>query len=237
MTAIRAGIEQLLIFIDENPHEGRILIVDCLRGDDATLARRAEVLDHLAEAVHCGRRQARAPSCLTKINARGAVGAVLTILHAHLTTAPDAPLAPLAGQLTGMVILPYQGPVAATRQIRRPMPDTALRAAQQQALANLDIRITDRTVRVLRALAAQHGQGRGLSNRQIADHAGINDQGQCSKLLARLARHGLIENTHRGAHRTGQANAWKLTVKGAGLEWATRDRGHRDRQPNPAGIG
>jgi len=221
--AIRAGIEQLLIFLDENRSLATPLLLDSLRVGDQLLARRAQVLEHLTDAVHRGRQHARAPACLTRTNAQGAVGAVLFILHARLTTEPDAPLAPLVGELTGMVILPYQGPVAATRQIRRATPKAALRGAHADVLAKIDVRITHRTVRVLRALAEQDdGRGPGLSNRQIADRAGITDQGQASKLLARLARHGLIVNARRGAHRTGQANAWRLTVKGAQTEWATR---------------
>jgi DNA-binding MarR family transcriptional regulator len=35
----------------------------------------------------------------------------------------------------------------------------------------------------------------GVSNREIGEYAGINDQGQVSKLLARLEEHGLVENT------------------------------------------
>lgn len=85
-------------------------------------------------------------------------------------------------------------------------------------LGNIDVRITRRTVRVLRALASHPGS----SNRQTAEYAGITDQGQCSKLLARMARRGLIANARPRAHRTGQANAWKLTVKGAHVEWASR---------------
>lgn len=220
--AIRAAIEQLLVFIEKNPSQGRLLIVDSLRGDDTLLARRARVLDHLIDAVDRGREHARAPSCLTRTDAHGAVGAVLSILHVRLITEPDAPLAPLAGKLTGMVILPYQGPVAASRQTRRPTPRASVAAERVEMLAEAGVRLTYRTVRVLRALAAQGGTGAGLSNRQVADHAGIADQGQCSKLLSRLARHGLIENTRRNAAREGQANAWKLTVKGARLEWATR---------------
>jgi hypothetical protein len=36
----------------------------------------------------------------------------------------------------------------------------------------------------------------GPSNREISEHAGVNDQGQISKLMpARLEEHGLVENT------------------------------------------
>ena len=47
----------------------------------------------------------------------------------------------------------------------------------------------------------------------MAAAAGIADQGQISKLLARLQTLGLIENTG-GNHAKGEPNAWHLTDKG-----------------------
>ena len=56
----------------------------------------------------------------------------------------------------------------------------------------------------------------GLSNRAIGDLSGIKDQGQISKLLARLSELGLIANVGAGqAH--GAANAWRLEPGGAQL--------------------
>jgi hypothetical protein len=43
--------------------------------------------------------------------------------------------------------------------------------------------------------------------------AGIADQGQISKLLARLHSLGLLENTG-GDHAKGEPNAWHLTARG-----------------------
>ena len=51
------------------------------------------------------------------------------------------------------------------------------------------------------------------SNREIADAAGISDEGQTSHLLRRLARRGLIEKvTPRSGSR--RENAWLLTPCG-----------------------
>jgi DNA-binding PadR family transcriptional regulator len=46
-----------------------------------------------------------------------------------------------------------------------------------------------------------------------ASEAGIGDEGQASKLLKRLAARGLIEDT--GTRAPGEANAWRLTERGA----------------------
>jgi DNA-binding MarR family transcriptional regulator len=75
------------------------------------------------------------------------------------------------------------------------------------------MRLTYRTIRVLAAIAAQAD----LSNSEVAERAGITDQGQVSKLLARLSRLGLIENTGAGQAR-GTANAWRLTREGRKLQ-------------------
>jgi DNA-binding IclR family transcriptional regulator len=56
------------------------------------------------------------------------------------------------------------------------------------------MRLTYRTARVLEILAEQPG----LSNRKLAEQAGIADQGQVSKLLGRLQRLGLVQEQGPG---------------------------------------
>jgi DNA-binding IclR family transcriptional regulator len=84
------------------------------------------------------------------------------------------------------------------------------------------MRLTYRTVGVLAAIAAQPR----LSNRQISQHAGVIDQGQISRLLSRLARLQLIENTGEGWSK-GAADAWRLTHRGEAVERTIR----RERLP------
>jgi DNA-binding MarR family transcriptional regulator len=76
-------------------------------------------------------------------------------------------------------------------------------------LQELGIRPTYRTLRVLTAIAEHPGS----SNREVADSAGVLDEGQISKLLKRLESLGLIENTGEG-QAEGKANAWRLTAEG-----------------------
>ena len=75
------------------------------------------------------------------------------------------------------------------------------------------MRLTYRTVRVLMAIDSLGGRGSHPSNRQVATAAGISDQGQISKLLARLQALGLIGNAG-GDHAKGEPNAWALTSRG-----------------------
>ena len=70
--------------------------------------------------------------------------------------------------------------------------------------------MTYRTARVLECIERQPA----ASNRDVADNAGVKDPGQISKLLARLERLGLVENTGEGAHAKGEPNAWALTPLG-----------------------
>jgi DNA-binding MarR family transcriptional regulator len=71
------------------------------------------------------------------------------------------------------------------------------------------MRFTYRTMRVLMAVAEQPGS----SNRAVGETAGIGDQGQASKLLARLHKLDLIEN-QGGDPARGEPNAWTLTTTG-----------------------
>ena len=77
------------------------------------------------------------------------------------------------------------------------------------------MRRTYRTWQVLGAISdlTCARPGAGPSNREIAAAAGIEDEGQTSRLLKRLEGHCLIENTGVG-HARGGANAWGLTVEG-----------------------
>lgn len=77
------------------------------------------------------------------------------------------------------------------------------------------MRLTYRTLQALSAIAADPG----ASNRQVAEHVGIHDQGQISKLLTRLHNLGLIDNTGQG-QPNGEPNAWTLTPHGQQVQQA-----------------
>jgi hypothetical protein len=81
------------------------------------------------------------------------------------------------------------------------------------------MRLTYRTVRVVVSVASNPG----ASNREIGLASDIQDQGQISKLLTRLSRLGLIENSGAGLTR-GAPNAWILTGKGHDVERAIVER-------------
>ncbi|HST56338.1 MAG TPA: helix-turn-helix domain-containing protein, partial [Solirubrobacteraceae bacterium] len=133
----------------------------------------------------------------------------------------DEPLAGLLGPLMSMIVLPYLGPAAAQKELSRPAPAAAGGASSKHGgrdpLEALEMRLTYRTLRVLAAVAARPG----ANNREIADEAGIVDQGQASKLYARLERLGLIHNTGPQLRR-GASNAWRLTANGQRVQETLR---------------
>jgi AcrR family transcriptional regulator len=127
---------------------------------------------------------------------------------------PPRLLLSLLNPLMGMIVLPYLGAAASEREQRRPAPRARRPTAPRvDPLRELDMRLTYRTVRVLLAIDSLGGRGSHPSNRQVATAAGISDQGQISKLLARLQALGLVGNAG-GDHAKGEPNAWALTPRG-----------------------
>ncbi len=215
---IRAGLEELLGFLDEEPAMGALCVVDSLSAGPVAGERRGEILGALVDAVHEGRREARGASKPTRLVAEGAVGAVLSMIHTRLQGPSPPRLRGLLNPLMSIIVLPYLGARAAERELRRPIPRArAIPRSHSDPLRDLDMRLTYRTVRVLIAVASQPG----ASNRQVATAAGISDQGQISKLLRRLETLGLLANSG-GDHARGEANAWVLAAKGEEVERAIR---------------
>jgi AcrR family transcriptional regulator len=220
---IRAGLSALLESLESDPASGRLLIVESLAAGSGAFERRREVLAEIATAIEEGRTERKASLDLPALTAEGIVGGVLSVLHARLAGANagehlDAnarSLLDLEGPLMGMIVLPYLGPAAARKEIEQTPPKQTVKhpIARTNPLQDLPMRFTYRTIRVLMSIAELSEQGAYPSNRAVGEHAGIGDQGQASKLLARLHKLGLIEN-QGGDPRRGEPNAWILTTTG-----------------------
>jgi AcrR family transcriptional regulator/DNA-binding MarR family transcriptional regulator len=218
---IRAALIALLEFLDDEPGMGRLVIVETLGAGPRALERRARVLAQVIAIVDEGRLEAKRSDGPPPLTAEGVVGGVFSLVHSRLLEGRDGPLVGLVNPLMAMIVLPYLGQTAARKELQRPVPKASNKSRRNgpDPLRELPMRLTYRTVRVLMAVAALGGQGSYPSNRQVADAAGIKDQGQISKLLARLKGLGLIEQTRRGPARGGP-NAWALTAKGREVEGA-----------------
>jgi AcrR family transcriptional regulator len=225
---VRAALVEVLAFCEEQPPAARVLLVESLAGGALLSARREEVHKRLVGAIDEGRKglsRSTAPPALT---AEGVVGGVLSVLAGRLggvgsSNGKRPDLLSLTSSLTSMIVLPYLGAGAARKEAARPAPQrVASSSAPDRRDGALDLRdagmrITYRTLRVLLSVD-EHPDG---SNRLIGESAGMHDQGQISKLLARLARIGLIENTHAHPGK-GAPNSWALTEKGRRIAEAMR---------------
>jgi AcrR family transcriptional regulator len=216
---VRAGLELILCLLDREPALARVCVLQALRAGPLVLEHRRETLGRLAAVLDEGRDEGSRAGEWTPLTAEGLVGAAFWIVSGRVAQRDRRePLVGLLGELMGMIALPYLGAATARREQARSVRGTSavagrtpalLASAQSDPLQEIPMRLTYRTARVLRGIAERPG----ISNREIAEHAGIQDQGQVSKLLARLERLGLTANTGAG-HAKGAANVWRLTVLG-----------------------
>ncbi len=221
---VRGGLGVILGFFDREPALARVCLVHSQQGGPGLLARREEAFARLAVVIDGARGEsARAAGC-SPLTAEGLVGAAFGIVYARVARGGPRPLVNLLGELMGMIVLPYLGPGAARREQHRSAPGpvsatggnpSVFLAARRDPLGEVRMRLTYRTAQVLECIAGEPG----ISNRVVAERAGVSDQGQISKLLARLERLGLLANTGEG-HAKGEPNAWTLTA--LGLEVARR---------------
>ena len=221
LDAIKAGLAAFLRFLEDEPVLGGLIVFHSLGGGPQVLRRRMHVLGTIAAAVDRGREEVppgkHRPSTVI---AEGVVGAVLAIVQNRMLAEAEerreqGPLIGLFGSLTSMIVLPYLGATVARRELSRPAPRPRLGAGRLSpdgtVSPELDtsVRLTYRTARVLRAIADYPG----ASNREVAERAGIVDQGQVSKLLSRLEARELIVKMGEGRTR-GAPNSWRLSERG-----------------------
>jgi AcrR family transcriptional regulator/DNA-binding MarR family transcriptional regulator len=213
---VRGALWAILCFFDREPALAHVCIVESRRGGGIALAYRQRIIEGLAGTIDEGRGEGSRANDAVSLTAHGVVGGISEVLYSCLLKAPGEPLSGLLGELMGMIVLPYTGPAAAQREQARPAP--ALEPAKPidrrrtmgdegDSVVVLPMRLTYRTASVLQALAERPGQ----SNREVADLVGISDQGQASKLLARLAHLGLLVNDEAAK---GERNKWTLTPTG-----------------------
>ncbi len=219
---IRGGLWRILAFFDREPALARVCVVQALRAGPVALERREETLARIATVVDEGRIEGARGEGLTPLTAEGLVGAAFAIVYPRLSHRDGEPLTGLLGELMAMIVLPYLGPAAARHERTRQAPAAptvapgvrdAAPSSAGDPLADVNMRLTHRTARVLEGIAELGGRGSDPSNREVATFAGVTDPGQISKLLRRLERLGLLVNTGAG-HAKGEPNAWTLTAKG-----------------------
>jgi AcrR family transcriptional regulator len=217
---VRAVLVVLLALLERDPILAKVVFVEALGAGPRVLERRAEVLDRVAELIDEGRVGSSAAGVLPSLTAAGVVGAAFSMVHARLVKRdPEPSLMELVNPVMAMVLLPYRGGEASARELARPVPELPVFAgasggglpdARERRTAQplRPVRVTERTCSVL----ASVGERPGANNRQVAAGAGVDNEPQISRLLARLQEHGLVENRGGGS---GLPKSWWLTDSGA----------------------
>ncbi len=230
---VRAALAGLLGLLEDEPELARVCVIEALAAGPLVLARRGEIMNELSAALGDGAPQPRRGAEMPLLTAEGVVGGAFSVIHARLLEqahdlmAGAGPsqgsggeasraLIGLHGQLMALIALPYLGPSAAGEELTRQPPELESRervgprpdTGAGRLLERLDMRLTYRTVRCLMFVA----ENPGCSNREIARGAEMADEGQASKLLARLTKLDLIANSQ--AHGPGYPNRWTLTTRG-----------------------
>jgi AcrR family transcriptional regulator len=221
---LRAALTALLEFLEREPQAGAVVASYLVGCGPESPELRMRVLDLLGGVVEEGRIEAGVRHEPGPLTAEFLVGGALSVLYARLRS-PQPKLMALTSPLMWTIVLPYRGPAAASRELKRRTPTrretrSAVGVASvDDSLGTLQMRLTYRTGRVLEIIAATPGQ----SNNYVGEQAGITDPGQISKLLTRLTRLTLVVNLGPG-HELGGPNAWWLTPAGEELESAIRRR-------------
>jgi hypothetical protein len=215
---VRCGLVALLGFFDDHPSWARLLLLEGAVSADVTFECRRQLHDVLTRLLnhHQPTGISAESAMLTPALADElVVGGVFSVIGTSLLDDRAGKLVELAPSLMAFIARPYLGQAAANAELAgtpQPPADGASPPAQ------LPVRPTRRTLLVLRAIA----QAPRSNNREVAYAAGISDEGQASKLLARLDHRGVIENVGIGAAR-GEPNAWLLTASGRRIVEALGD--------------
>jgi AcrR family transcriptional regulator len=218
---LRAALVLLLERLDGESHVARFCLIETPRAGGLLAERHRDVREVLAGAIEQSASRAKQAVLPPPLTAQGVVGGALSVIHGRLLDGSHT-LVELTGPLMAMILHPYLGAKVARRELDRPTPSALGPSARAAAdpFKGLPIRFTYRTARVLATIA----HSPGASNRHVAVSSGIADDGQVSRLLARLARSELIVN-HGQGHAKGEPNAWRLTGRGAAIHAAIAQQG------------
>jgi AcrR family transcriptional regulator len=209
---VRAGLCAVLMLIDDDLELARLCVEHALKSP-TTLNGHADQLIRLIDEGRGATRASRKPPAFA---AQGVLGGAAGLIYARLIERDPRSFREPLNPLMSIVVLPYLGQSAADRELTRSVPKRPFASPKpmrtHSPVLDFKMRLTYRTLRVLEIIADESG----LSNMEVGERAGISDQGQTSKMLARLSHLGLTKNTGEG-QPMGEPNAWSLTARGEEL--------------------
>ncbi|HEX3509824.1 MAG TPA: TetR family transcriptional regulator [Solirubrobacteraceae bacterium] len=212
LARVRDALQTLLETLDRDPPLATLLFLEAQRGGPQVQERRAHVQELLMLIVGGGR--SASPTALPALSDEIVVGGAVTVIRARLSRPTHPPLLSLLNDLIAVLAHTYL-------DRESPVPESAMapvaRSGHERTRhASPPRRLTQRTLRVLAAIAEQPG----ATNREVSEAAGITDQGQICRVLQRLQASQLIVN--QGKPGVGVPNAWHLSAQGEHMRHTTR---------------
>jgi AcrR family transcriptional regulator len=218
---IRAALEAALRFLEHDRQIASLLFLEAPKAGPAVEERRRHIMQVLRVVIDSGRSGGVAASSPPHGTSEVVVEGMIAVVRSRVAQREPVELLGILNPLMSVLTYSYLGSNAANRELAQtvaspPATQDGDREAMNGHLTSIPMRLTYRTARVLGAIA----QNPGGRNRDVAGAAGITDQGQVSRLLARLVGFGLIHNV--GDKGRWTPNGWALTPRGEEVEHALR---------------
>jgi len=119
---LRAGLEELLRFVAEEPDAAAVLVVEARAACPAALTRRDELLDHFAACLDIQiRGELPKSSPPPAIASAGVVGGIEALLYSRLNREEIADLEGLLPSLMYFAVLPFEGHEVASEELAVPV--------------------------------------------------------------------------------------------------------------------
>jgi len=119
---VRAGLEELLCFVVEEPDAAASLVVEARAACPAALSRRDDLLDHFAACLDSQIRD-ELPGGYppAAIAAAGVVGGIEALLYSRLNKEETSSLESLLPSLMYFAVLPFEGHEVASEELAIPV--------------------------------------------------------------------------------------------------------------------
>jgi AcrR family transcriptional regulator len=115
---LRAGLGELLDFLDAEPDVGRALIVEVHAAGPAALAKRADAMQRVVAFLDQARESAGETSSTTPIAGEGAAGGIYSVIHSRLATGSNDGFRSLLPEFMYFAVLPYFGAEVAAAEMQ-----------------------------------------------------------------------------------------------------------------------
>lgn len=222
-----AGLVALLGFLDSDPPLARVCLVEALAAGPAALEYRARELEMLKHMVDAAAGAATGERQVSMMSAEAVVASVAGMLHTRMVTGEAPPFMALLSPLVGVVLTPYLDAPTVAREVERARElaealteERSARPPAPPAGVAIPNGLANPNAHRARLCLLHLADRPGASNRAIGEAIEVAHRGQISKLLARLAREGLLV---KRAGAPGHVNAWTLTPHGERVARALED--------------